>query len=156
MEVYADAGVIFCIVFFYFIFFGCKCRTPTNNLERKFSTTANWPLNQLCLLRYANDREAERWLKLPFTSTLHCFPFSTKKKTVDDCRWTRGAESFNCSQSCDESPPSHRYCVWHQCCIPVPAYRLKYCSTLFVQLVQQMSKVFRTTKIQFVLGLPNY
>ena len=45
--------------------------------ERNFSLTANWPLNQLCLLRYANDREAERWLKLPFNSTAS---LSIKKK----------------------------------------------------------------------------
>ena len=52
--------------------------------ERNFSLTANWPLNQLCLLRYANDREAERWLKLPFNSTVHCFTFNKEKKKEKD------------------------------------------------------------------------
>lgn len=51
--------------------------------EKNFSLTANWPLNQLFLLRYANDREAERWLKLPFNSTLHCLTLD-KKLTADE------------------------------------------------------------------------
>lgn len=37
--------------------------------KENFYLTAKWPLNQCCLLRYANDREAERWLELPLTST---------------------------------------------------------------------------------------
>lgn len=75
---------------FIYLFYSCKCRTWTKILKRNFSLTANWPLNQLFLLRYANDREAERWLKLPFNSTLHCLTLD--KKT--DCRWKRAAEMF--------------------------------------------------------------
>lgn len=68
---------------FFIFFYWCKCRTWTKILKRNFSLTANWPLNQLFLLRYANDREAERWLKLPFNSTLHCLTLD-KKLTADE------------------------------------------------------------------------
>lgn len=68
---------------FIYLFYSCKCRTWTKILKRNFSLTANWPLNQLFLLRYANDREAERWLKLPFNSTLHCLTLD-KKLTADE------------------------------------------------------------------------
>lgn len=80
----------------WWIFFWSKCRTWTKNLKRNFSLTANWPLNQLCLLRYANDREAERWLKLPFNSTVHCLTFNTN--------WLQKKESYWFSELFPKSP----------------------------------------------------
>lgn len=71
----------------WWFFFWSKHRTWTKNLKRNFSLTANWPLNQLCLLRYANDREAERWLKLPFNSSVHCFTFNTNWLQMKESHW---------------------------------------------------------------------
>lgn len=88
---------------FIYLFYSCKCRTWTKILKRNFSLTANWPLNQLFLLRYANDREAERWLKLPFNSTLHCL-------TLDKKNWLQMKESCRNVQSPHQSI-SHPYCV---------------------------------------------
>lgn len=121
-------------VLLYGEYFWSKCKTRTKNLKRNFSLTANWPLNQLCLLRYANDREEGRWLKLPFNSTVHCFTFNRNWLQMKPLILVTVPKFGN-----NHSVSSWLW-AWHQCCVQIPELYI-FNLNVFIYLYSPISQI---------------